>query len=276
MVVIDPTNSVRGQELFATRDVVHSIKHGQGRDAAHKLCLAYLNIGQAESYRVYWQPGWAAPHDGKPGTPDFLLASDPDGWEGNFPVAFWDPRWRQVLFGRPSALLDMILADGFDGVYLDWVLGYLEPKVVAEARRQSVDPAREMVRLIRDLAEYARARRPGFLVIAQNGVGLPDSDPSYYELIDGLAHEDVCFRGAATSDWNDPRSGGVRMDRGPDDPLVARLEEFRRRGVPVFTLDYALVIDQIRAAYSANRRRGFVPFVSRTPLDRLPDYLGTR
>ena len=102
------------------------------------MCLAYLNVGQAEDYRSYWQSEWRAPADSARGTPDFMVSVDPDGWPGNYPVTYWDPRWKRVLFGHRAALLDQILEDGFDGVYLDWVLGYQEPAVADAARSVAV------------------------------------------------------------------------------------------------------------------------------------------
>ena len=53
------------------------------------------------------------------------------------------------------------IRDGFDGVFLDWILGFAEPAVVAAARRAGVDPADAMVALVRELGLYARRRRPG-------------------------------------------------------------------------------------------------------------------
>jgi cysteinyl-tRNA synthetase len=78
--------------------------------------LAYLSIGEAESYRYYWQ-GWG------PGNPDFVGPENPD-WPGNYKVRYWDPDWQQTIFGSSGAYLDRILDAGFDGVYLDIIDAY--------------------------------------------------------------------------------------------------------------------------------------------------------
>ena len=274
LIVLDPVRSIRGAEVFPTRTIVSRIRSSPGAALERKICLAYLNIGQAEDYRTYWAAGWRAPTDTRRGEPNFLLRRDPEGWEGNFPIAYWDTRWERILFGSSSALLDQIISDGFDGVYLDWVLGYEDPLVAAAAAEAGIDPARAMAELIRDLRKYARARNPHFVIVAQNGALLPARVPDVYGWIDGVSQESLSFGGEANADWDDPGSGD--RDAVEDrEALLLALREFRRRKIPVFTLDYAQTPANIRAALLDSATRGFVPFVSRTPLDRLPAHLFT-
>ena len=80
-----------------------------------RLVLCYLSIGEAEDYRSYWEPSWTA------NPPEWLLDENPD-WEGNYPVQFWHSEWRTIVF----AMLDTVLAAGFNGVYLDRVDVYEE------------------------------------------------------------------------------------------------------------------------------------------------------
>lgn len=80
-----------------------------------RLILCYVSIGEAEDYRGYWDPDWA----GNP--PEWLLEENPD-WPGNYPVQYWHPDWREIVFG----MMDAVLAAGFDGVYLDRVDVYEE------------------------------------------------------------------------------------------------------------------------------------------------------
>lgn len=273
MLVIDAVRSVRGNEGSAVSELVRRLRHSRGASGRGKICLAYLNVGQAEDYRCYWGADWRAPSAERTGTPDFLVTVDPDGWPGNYPVAYWDRRWRSVLFGDPRALLDQILEDGFDGVYLDWVMGFEEPAVVRAARRAGVDPAVAMVELIASLRDYARETRPDFVLVAQNAVDLGGREPRLFELIDGLAQEDLSFSGSAEAAWGDAASGDIPAPAsGPwsTAELGQRLLAVRRRRIPIFTLDYARVPENAEAAAATSRSLGFVPFVSRTPLDRLP------
>ena len=96
-------------------DLVAALRTKPG--GARRLVIAYMSIGEAESYRPYWQSGWQV------GNPAWLFDENPD-WPGNYKVAYWDPEWQTVLFGGSTAYLDRITAAGFDGVYLDILDAY--------------------------------------------------------------------------------------------------------------------------------------------------------
>lgn len=94
---------------------VASLKHKpQGGD---RLVFAYLSLGEAEDYRSYWKKEWSAHR------PDWI-AEENESWNGNYKVKFWTTEWRQIVFGAKDALLDQILAQGFDGSFLDVIDAY--------------------------------------------------------------------------------------------------------------------------------------------------------
>lgn len=95
-----------GQEQVAEL----STKPGGGS----RIVLCYMSIGEAEDYRWYWDPSWAAD------PPSWLGPENPD-WPGNYRVEYWDPEWQAIIYGSPDSYLDRIIAAGFDGVYLDKV-----------------------------------------------------------------------------------------------------------------------------------------------------------
>ena len=80
-----------------------------------RLVLCYVSIGEAEDYRGYWNPTWTTT------PPEWLLEENPD-WPGNYPVQYWHPDWREIVF----EMMDAVMAAGFDGVYLDRVDVYEE------------------------------------------------------------------------------------------------------------------------------------------------------
>lgn len=98
-----------------TSEEVASLKHKA--NGASRLVYAYMSVGEAETYRYYWQPEWQA-H-----LPDWLAAANPD-WQDNFKVKYWRQEWRNILYGSSEAYLDKILAAGFDGAFLDVMDAY--------------------------------------------------------------------------------------------------------------------------------------------------------
>jgi cysteinyl-tRNA synthetase len=263
LVVVDRVSSVRGMQNFDTKAMVRSLRAG-GR-----LCLAYFNVGQAENYRTYWRPEWRAPTQQAAGDPPFLLTVDPEGWVGDYPVAFWSEDWLRILMEQ----VDVVVAQGFDGIYCDWVLGYAEPKVAAAARAAGVDPAGAMAALLRDLRARARRTNPRFVLVMQNAGALFDRVPDLAQSVDGYSQEPLSFSGDAGAKWDEPNAGDIAIPaRGgwSTAAMLARLRRIRARGIRTFTIDYALDSGNARVARERARSVGAVPFVTRVSLDRLP------
>ena len=99
--------SFRGDD--ASRWSKADIQRVRDGKAARKV-IAYLSIGEAEDYRLYWKAEW------KRDPPDFLLRENPD-WLGNYRVRFWSRAWQQIIL----ADVDKLVAQGCDGLYLDKV-----------------------------------------------------------------------------------------------------------------------------------------------------------
>lgn len=81
-------------------------------NGAQRQVIAYMSIGEAESYRYYWNPRW------KRSKPEWLKKENPS-WKENYKVAYWHPEWQKIIFGAEDSYLQKILDAGFDGVYLD-------------------------------------------------------------------------------------------------------------------------------------------------------------
>ncbi len=88
-----------------------------------RLVIAYMSIGEAESYRWYWKSDWTDSSGISNAAPAWLDAENPD-WNGNYKVRYWDSDWQSVIYGNDSSYVKKILDAGFDGVYLDIVDAY--------------------------------------------------------------------------------------------------------------------------------------------------------
>jgi cysteinyl-tRNA synthetase, unknown class len=274
MVVVDFLPS---QPHHANRDMAKIVAELQRKpDGGRRIVIAYLNVGQAEDYRTYWRKGW------KVGNPDWILMNDPDGWAGNFPVAYWQPGWREIVTG----LAAKIAQSGFDGAYLDWVGGFQEDTVQKAARRAKTDPAAAMADLVAATGRAARAINPDFRLIGQNAAPLLEN-PVYLAALDGVAHESIWFTwgGTALGDCPVPRteaeagSAAFRDSLPPAcrkaydaDPssamrfageanLVPVLSAALAAGKVIFTVDYTTKDYNRDAVAKRSRELGFRPFM---------------
>lgn len=97
------------EEMLTASDVAQLQQKTNG---GKRLVVCYMSIGEAESYRYYWQKAW------KLHRPEWLDRVNPD-WAGNYKVHYWNPEWQEIICGDGDSYLNRILAAGFDGVYLD-------------------------------------------------------------------------------------------------------------------------------------------------------------
>ena len=216
-------------------------------DGGRRIVLAYMSIGEAETYRAYWRPEW------QKSPPGWLEAENPD-WAGNIKVRFWEPDWQRLILGRPDAYLDRILAAGFDGVYLDIVDAYWYWQ--EKGRRSAAD---EMVSFVARIAGYARSRRPGFLVVPQNAEDLLARD-DYLAVVDGIAKESLLYG-----------QPGPERPNPPDEVAWSRrlLERARNAGKLVLAVEYVQQPALVAEAYRRLRALDFLPYATVRELDRM-------
>ena len=81
-------------------------------NGGQRLLLSYMSVGEAADYRPYWQSKWANER------PHWLAEPNPE-WPGSYKAHYWSKEWHDLLYGSPNAYLDMIMAAGFDGAFLD-------------------------------------------------------------------------------------------------------------------------------------------------------------
>lgn len=191
-------------------------------DGGRRLVIAYVSIGEAESYRPYWDANW------KRNKPLWLLKENPE-WEENYAVCFWDPGWQRLICGRPDSYLDRVQAQGFDGVYLDKcdVFEDLQAhaKKVAATRP---DIQQDMVEFVARISRHLKSRDPEFLVIMQNAEVLLER-AELMAAIDGAAKEELVYG-----------LDGPEKKNAPDEIEFSRdlLDRAKRAGKPVFVVEY--------------------------------------
>lgn len=211
-----------------------------------KRVLAYFEIGGIEDFRPEYP---VLRRDGAD-----LLADEWADWPGEYFVRYWDPRWWEWVV-RPR--VDRALTAGFDGAYLDTPLAYEEISLDAAGGRDRARLAAEMAALIVRISEYARARRPGFLVVPQNSPELREQ-PGYLAAVDGIAVEELFYLATdepCARDWCAEN--------------LAHTRALRDAGKFVLAVDYAVRATHVRAACDRYRAERFAGTVTVRELDRL-------
>lgn len=240
LIVLDPI--VEGKRLQIAPESPLRRKPG----GARRLVLAYLSVGEAESYRPYWQTAWRT-------EPPPWLGPENSRWPGSFAVRYWHPAWQDLLLG-PEGALDGLIAAGFDGVFLDRVDAYGDWP--GEGRRAKAS----MIALVQSIAERLRAGTPKRLVIAQNAEPLL-AEESYRHAIDAVSKESLLYN-----------LRGPNLPNTPEDVAwsLGYLKQAQDAGLPVFAIEY---LDEPALRTEALGRLtalGMAPFLGRRLLDTLP------
>jgi len=282
MLVLEPTRTdwSSDDKNFDTKGMVSRLKASKGSDGKRgKLVIAYIDIGEAEDWRWYWtwSQDWPMGTPKPADWPGYIICHDPDGWYGNYPVAYWDEDWKDIIIygknqdtapGRDyTSVIDEVIKSGFDGIYLDWVEAYEDESVMAAAAAAGLDPAEEMIEFIGEMRRYARRRDRNFLVIQQNAASLIDGHPELTKVIDAIAQEAIWFDGDATDDWEDPSGHDYVNEQDLVDYYIGYLDQYERRGVPIFACEYAL--SMASEAYSRCDAKGYIPYATRRSLGNL-------
>jgi cysteinyl-tRNA synthetase len=239
LAVIDYSADGSAQQAFTAAQVA-----ALRQSSCQRRVVAYLSIGQAESYRGYWQKGWTQGH------PGWLGAQDPD-WNGNYWVDFWDLAWQQIIY----SYLDEIIAAGFDGVYLDRVDAYQEECIAGHEN--------DMVRFVMDIACYARTHSPlgsDFGVFVQNAEELAADHNDYVRAVTGIGREEVYVRA-----MNEPTT---TEDRSQAEHYLDLFGQYSQAQL-VLTIDYATHIGLVNEVYQQARAKGYVPYVTTVDLSHL-------
>jgi uncharacterized protein (TIGR01370 family) len=284
MVAIEPT--VTYDPDFDAKDMVNRIKASKASDGIHrKLVIAYIDIGEAEEWRWYWGNHKTYEEYGEckqsyidaiQNWAPFVVACDPDGWGGNYPVAFWDDDWKDIaIYGTTlgsdeyfDSLLDEVVQDGFDGVYLDWVEAWEMEAVQDRADDEGKDPGTEMLNFIKEIRAYGKQYNNDFIVIQQNSSELINEvgADELKNAVDAIAQEAVWWDGiGGNDDWTDPE--GYDYASCCTNYYLTRLRKYKNAGFPVFVCDYA--VTHAEEVYQKTAAEGFIGYATRRSLARL-------
>lgn len=139
----------------------------------------------------------------------------------------------------------------------------ISPQKEKDASRMAVvDHVQEMRTFIKDISAYARANKPGFLIVSQDGLPLLTStgdstgtpDTAYLNAIDAVGQEEVYYGYNNVDDATTPAA-----DRNA---YLKMLRYAERKGKPALVTDYCYTTSKVNASYANNFSNGFISYAA--------------
>ena len=229
-------------------------------DGSRRYVLAYISIGEAETYRYYWnERGWPDGRNRKP-----MVENENPEWLGNHSIKFWHNEWQDLILNDDDSYMNRIMRAGFDGVYLDKV-------DIADFYANKTPPGTVasdlMIQFVRKISAVMKSRKPGFLIFPQNAQGLLEDD-IYRSAIDGIGIEDLLHKDTPVegpgSNVDGPRNTPDAIKESVD--LLRKLVAEKK---PVIVVEYLRNRASIDRAATELEGYGFVPYFGPRDLARL-------
>ncbi len=222
--------------------------------------IAYLSIGEAGTYRFYWDDAWAEGGKITSKAPSWLMPPNPN-WPDNFRVRYWRPEWQKIVMQHLAAIQEA----GFDGVWLDtvdtfefyehdaendeWIDHRKNPET-GQSYRQ------DMTALVRKVAAKGRETQPDFLVVPNNGTQLL-ADPRHVKTVSAQGLEDLFT------------SGNAAQDRSHTAYVLENLQPARTAGLPILLIEYGNKPKAHQISISGAKQHGLALSLTDRPLKTL-------
>lgn len=121
-----------------------------------------------------------------------------------------------------------------------------------------------MRKFVATISTYAKARKPGFLIVPQNGEALL-ADAAYRKVVDGIAKEDLFYG---------EKGDGVANKADEIAEMTDNLNRLKADGKPVFVVEYVADPEAQKRLLAEWARLGFVGLFAERSLSRPPALAG--
>ena len=247
LIVIDYSANGTDAMKFSSAEI-SSIKN------SGKKAIAYISIGEAENYRTYWQSSWT-------GSPPSWLGPENPNWAGNFKVKYWDAQWQAIVFNY----MDTVIAQGFDGAYMDIIDAYYYWQTNAPLQPNADSLMIDFVLKIRAHVNQQTGNN-NFVLMPQNGedvirgahvnTGLKNQ---FFAAINGVGIEDIFF----------PGSNAMDNTYAPDTFRLNTLNQFQQNQIPIYSIEYLSNISKILQYKTDAGAHNFRAYTCTRNLDQL-------
>ncbi|GAV02695.1 hypothetical protein RvY_13229 [Ramazzottius varieornatus] len=175
-----------------------------------KTVLAYLSIGEAESFRSYWQSNWTV------GSPSFIVRPDAILPE-QYVTQFWQPEWQVSVLDYYTT---HIAPFNYSGLLIDYMQVYDQ---FLDARPNA---AQEMVDFLKRVVDLAKAKDSQAIIVTQDSAGLYKLSEEYRMLVDGVSLQEVYYHDGKMKKARETREMVDLLNGISKDKKVVMLEEY--------------------------------------------------
>lgn len=217
-----------------------------------KLIFGYVNVGEAAP--------WLNPSLFSGDSLPTFLGKPVPGYTDLYSVQYWNPAWESALF----PLIDEIIANGFDGIFLDVLTADTEWKAGNVGGNPVYpDATAALATLIGDIRSYVNAHYPGraIYLIGNNPSVLAMEYPAVLKKLDAIFNENVYYiqplNNGLTSQYIGAQNSMYLVNTlGP---------AYMAANIPIFGNDYPLPLADITAnlqSFSLYSALGWIPSVT--------------
>jgi uncharacterized protein (TIGR01370 family) len=210
-----------------------------------KTLLGYISLGEVEQQRSYFDEV----------RNDAILLSENQNWKGSFFVDVRGEKWAKRVI---EELIPHILAQGFDGVFLDTLDNLPELERVNPVKYKGMTAA--AVHLVKAI----RLHYPQIKIMINRGYELL---PELKDSVNMVLGESVY----ADYDFSSKNYGKVQNALYQEQVKILQSVKKANPAIEVYTLDYCDQNDRkaIAAIYHEQRKNGFIPYVATIALNEI-------
>ena len=215
------------------------------KEPGKPVLLGYVTVGESDPS----SPTWVLAQN------QSFVAGTNDNW-GSLVIDMRSAKWQAILL---DLVIPKVLAQGFDGIFLDTI-----DSALALAEGKDAAKYNGMRESILEFLRTVRTRFPNIHICMNRGLELlPEAAP----LINSLLIEDLSFE----YDFDKKEYRAVKQQVRQALVAAARKGLAANPALTVLTLDYATPDqkERIKSAISYSRSKGFVPYVSTLALDKV-------
>lgn len=213
----------------------------KGKDT---ISIAYVSVGEAESYRTYWESIKDKP---------WVLMENPN-WKENYLVDMRAEEWQDVLLNQ---VIPDIVEKGHQGLFLDTI------DTASSLFADDPELYPKMLEAPKSIIQKIRKKYPKLLLIPNNGLDLFDS---FATNVDAIFVEDVY------SMPNFETGGYEAIAKSETDLKIKKIKNLQKKYQrPVFVVDYVSESDQgaVMQLSAKIKKNGFKPYIAEKELSRV-------